>query len=58
MELYSVVCGGLNGKEIQKKKKKKEGIYVCMWLIYFDIQLKLTQDYKATILQFGYLVFN
>ena len=56
MELYSVVCGGLNGKEIQKKKK--EGIYVCMWLIYFDIQQKLTQDYKATILQFGYLVFN
>ena len=41
-----------------KKKKKKEGIYVCMWLIYFDIQQKLTQDYKATILQFGYLVFN
>ena len=40
------------------KKKKKEGIYVCMWLNYFDIQQKLTQDYKATILQFGYLIFN
>ena len=48
MELYSVVCGGLNEKEIQKR-----GIYVCMWLIYFDIQQKLTQNHKAAILQFG-----
>ena len=48
MELYSVVCGGLNEKEIQKR-----GIYVCMWLIYFDIQQKLTQNRKAAILQFG-----
>ena len=40
-----------------RRKSKKEGIYVCMWLIYFDIQQKLTQDCKAAILQFRCFVF-
>ena len=30
-----MVYGDLNGKE---KKKKKEGIYVYKWLIYFVMQ--------------------
>ena len=33
------------------KKSKEEGIYVCVWLIYFAVEQKLTQHSKATILQ-------
>ena len=33
------------------RKPKEEGIYVYMWLIYFVVQQKLTQHYKATITQ-------
>ena len=31
-----MLSGDLNGKEIQKKKKK-EGIYVYAWLIHFAV---------------------
>ena len=51
-ELSSVLCGdlerglGADGKGIQ------EGwIYVCIWLIYFIVQQKLTHHCKATIPQ-------
>ena len=37
-ELYSVLCGNLNGK-----KSKREGIYVSVWLIHFAVQWKLTR---------------
>ena len=30
---------------------KRKGIYVCVWLIYFIVQQKLTQHYKEIILQ-------
>ena len=42
-ELYSVLCGDLNGKQIQKG-----GMYVHIWLIHFAVQQKLTQHCKAT----------
>ena len=45
-ELYFLLCGDLNGKEIQK-----EGAYVNIWLIRFAEQQKQTWQYK-TILQF------
>ena len=32
-------------------KSKKEGISVCVWLIHFVVQCRLTQHCKATILQ-------
>ena len=32
-------------------KSNREGIYVCLWLIHFTVQQKLTQYCKATILQ-------
>ena len=32
-------------------KKTREGTYVYLWLIYADVQQKLTQYYKAIILQ-------
>ena len=41
-----MICGDLNGKEIQKKRR-----YMFVELIHFAIQQKLTQQYKATILQ-------
>ena len=41
---YSVLHGDLNGKE----NPKKEGI---IELIHFAVQQKLTQQYKATLLQ-------
>ena len=44
--LYSVLCGDLNGNEIQK-----EGIYENVKLTHFAIQQKLTQHCKATIFQ-------
>ena len=43
-KLHSVLCGDLNGKEIQK-----EGIYVYIQLIHFAVQQKLTQHCKATV---------
>ena len=43
-KLHSVLCGDLNGKEIQK-----EGIYVYIQLIHFAVQQKPTQHFKATI---------
>ena len=30
---------------------KREGTYVCLWLIHADVWQKLTQYYKAIILQ-------
>ena len=30
---------------------KREGISVCVWLIHFVVQWRLTQHCKATILQ-------
>ena len=39
-------CGDLNVEEIQK-----EGMYVYIWLIHFAAQKKVTQHFKATILQ-------
>ena len=45
-ETLLVLCGDLNGKEIQK-----EEIYVYIWLIHFAVQQKLTQQCKATVLQ-------
>ena len=36
-ELYFLLCGDLNGKEIQK-----EGVYVNIWLIRFAEQQKQT----------------
>ena len=44
--LRPMICGDLNGKEIQKKRR-----YMFVELIHFAIQQKLTQQYKATILQ-------
>ena len=44
--LYSMLCGDLNRKEIQK-----EGIYVYVKLTHFAVQQKLTQHCKATIFQ-------
>ena len=41
-----MLCGDLNGKEIQKKR-----ICVYLQLIHFAVQQKLTQHCKATILQ-------
>ena len=48
-EQYSVLCGDLNGKEIQKKG----GIRV--WLIHFAVQLKLIHHDKANILQYKFI---
>ena len=48
-ELYSVLCGGLKEKETWKRRD----ICVCIWLIYFAVQQKLTQHHKATILQWN-----
>ena len=45
-ELYSVLYGELN-----RRKSKKEGIYIYRELIYFTVQQELTQRYKATLLQ-------
>ena len=45
-ELYSVLCGDLNGKGI-----KKRGDISILQLIRFGVQQKLTQHCKATILQ-------
>ena len=45
-ELYSVLCGDLNGKGIQKR-----GDISILQLIHFGVQQKLTQHCKATILQ-------
>ena len=48
-----MLCGDLSGTEIQKKKDikrgyiKKEWIFLNIELIYFAIQQKLTQYYKA-----------
>ena len=42
-----MLCGDLNGKEIQKR-----GINVSVWMIHFAVQRKLTQQCKATKLQF------
>ena len=41
-----MLCGDLNGKEIQKKR-----IYVIIQLIHFGVQQNLMQYCKATILQ-------
>ena len=38
-KLYSVLCGDLNGKEIQK-----EGLYVYIWLVRSAVQQELTQQ--------------
>ena len=46
-ELYSMLCGDLNGKEIQNTGE----IYVYIQLIHFSVQQKLKQCCKATILQ-------
>ena len=42
-----VLNGGLNGKEIQKRR----AIYIYVWLICFAVQQKPTQQCKATIPQ-------
>ena len=40
----SVICGDLNGKEIQK-------LYIYISDVHFDVQQKVTQHCKATTLQ-------
>ena len=42
----SVICGDLNGKEIQKLY-----IYIYISDVHFDVQQKVTQHCKATSLQ-------
>lgn len=44
-ELYAMLCGDLNGKEVQKGRG-----YMYVWLIQFAVLQKQTH-YKATILQ-------
>ena len=44
-EIYSMLCGDLNEKEIQK-----EGTYVNTQQVHFAMQQKLTQHCKETIL--------
>ena len=34
-----------------EERSRREGIYVCIWLIYFIIQQKRMQHFKAIILQ-------
>ena len=46
LKMNYVHCGNLNGREVQK-----EGISVCVRLIHFVVQWRLTQHCKATILQ-------
>ena len=43
-----MVCGDL----MERKFKKKEGIYVYVQLIYSVVWQKLTRHYRATISQF------
>ena len=58
-ELYLMLCGALNGKEIQKRGEIYIHIYIYIYrererereLIYFAVQQKLTQHCKATIFQ-------
>ena len=47
MELYSMLYGDLNGKEIQKQWG-----YMYDWFTCLVVQQKLTQKCKATILKF------
>ena len=44
---YVVLCGDLNGKEIQRRADA----CAYIWPIHFAVQQKLTQQYKATKLQ-------
>ena len=46
MELDSLLCGALNGKEI-----RKVGMCVYVELIHFALQQKRTQHYKAARIQ-------
>ena len=39
------------------RKSKKEGIYLCVWLIHF-VQQKLTQQHIATVLQLKKMKYN
>ena len=39
------------GREVEGRFKR-EGTYVCLWLIYVDVRQPLTQYCKAIILQF------
>ena len=34
-----------------RRKSKREGIYAYVWLIHFDVQKKIAQHCKATVLQ-------
>ena len=43
-----MLCGDLNGKEIQKTGGRGQ---VYVWLIHFVLQQKLMQPCKAIILQ-------
>ena len=46
-ELYSGLCGDLNGKEIQKNKKKRGDIYIHTH-IYTFIYTHITDSFCST----------
>ena len=54
-EISSVLCNHLEGWDKEGGRETQEGgdmgIYVCILLIHFVIQQKLTQHCKAIILQ-------
>jgi len=48
-----VLCDYLKEIECEVGRRfKREGIYVCLWVIHVDEWQKPTQDCKAIILQF------
>jgi len=49
-ELSSVPCDDLEGWD-GEGSSKREGVYVCIELIHFIVQQKLTQHWEAVILQ-------
>ena len=53
--ISSVLCDDLEGWDREGGRETQEGadmeIYVCIWLIHFVVQQKLTQYCEAIILQ-------
>ena len=48
-----MLCNDLEGWDGRVGERlKREGIFVFIWLIYIVVQQKLTQHWKAVILQF------
>ena len=50
-----MLCDDLEGWDREGRRETQEGgdmgIYVCIWLIHFVVQQKLTQHCKAIVLQ-------